>query len=308
MAIVTASFGASAQTVGIGSTRTGAQAAISAAIAKVTSTHSGIQMRTQAYAGAQQSVPVVNAGKLEFGTANIVQLTLSVKGGNDLSKQPHPNLRLAATLMPFRNSLLVKDTSAIKNISDMKGRRFNSGFNPQPLARLIMEAYLANGGLKWSDVQAIPASGFQDSWNQMKVGKVDGVTIALGTAMGKELEAALGKMRYINIDESPARMKAMQTVLPGAYVATAQPDKAIPGLAVPTKVMVYDYTLWAGKHVADDVVYKVVKALYEHADELKSASPHWRLFDRKTMGKDLGLAYHPGAAKYWKEVGIYHKK
>jgi hypothetical protein len=36
------------------------------------------------------------------------------------------------------------------------------------------------------------------------------------------------------------------------------------------------------------------------------AAPPFRLFDPKTMSKDLGaLQYHPGAVKFYREAGIW---
>ena len=59
---------ASAQTVGIGSTKAGAVAQITATISKAVSEHGGgLQMRKQTMGGTQQYIPVVNAGELAFG-------------------------------------------------------------------------------------------------------------------------------------------------------------------------------------------------------------------------------------------------
>ena len=63
---------ASAETVGLGTTKGGLTAQVTATISKVVSTHSdGLQMRTQVMGGTQKYIPVVNAGELEFGVSNI---------------------------------------------------------------------------------------------------------------------------------------------------------------------------------------------------------------------------------------------
>lgn len=65
----------------------------------------------------------------------------------------------------------------------------------------------------------------------------------------------------------------------------------------------FDYMLFASKDVKDEVVYKVTKALYENDKELVAASPLWRSFKPAKMGKDQGMPFHPGAAKFLKEKG-----
>ena len=53
---------------------------------------------------------------------------------------------------------------------------------------------------------------------------------------------------------------------------------------------------------------KVVKALHEHAEELKASSPVWQSWDPQDMAKDQGaIPYHPGAIAYYKKVGIWKR-
>ena len=71
---------ASAQTVGIGTTKGGATAQVTAAISKTVSAHAGgLQMRTQVMGGTQKYIPVVNAGELEFGVSNIMQYGMAIR-------------------------------------------------------------------------------------------------------------------------------------------------------------------------------------------------------------------------------------
>ena len=296
---------ASAQTIGVGTTKAGANKAISAAIAKVVSDHSGIQMRPQGFGGGQQYFPIVNAGKLDFGVSNLMMLKMSLSGTSLFKGRKSDNLVLAATLMPFRFGFAVLDSSPIKSVEQLKGKRLGAGFNPQPLARILHEGVLANAGLSYKDVTNVPSSGWRDHWNQFMQGKLDGISLALGTAKGKEIEAKLGKLRYLSLNDSPATVAAFRNHVPTAYMTKAEADANTPGLVGPATVGAYDYSLWTGKHVSNEIVYKVVKAMYEHAGQLKSASPHWKLFRKDYLAKKQeGVSYHPGAVKYFREQGL----
>lgn len=300
-----AATGAYAQTVGVGTTKSGANKAISAAIAKVVSDHSGMQMRTQAFGGGQQYFPIVDAGKLDFGVSNLMMLKMSLTGTSLFKGRPSKNLVLATTLMPFRFGFVVLKSSPIKRIADFKGKRLGAGFNPQPLARILHEGFLASGGLSYKDVKRVPASGWGDHWNQFMQGKLDGVTLALGTAKGREIEAKMGKLRYISLDTDAASLAALQKHVPTAYLIEAPADPSIPGLGAPAVVGAYDYSLWTGTHVKNETVYKVVKSMHEHTDQLMAASPHWKLFKPDHLAKkQQGVGYHPGAMKYFREKGL----
>ena len=122
-----------AQMVGVGTTKGGAASQVSAAIAKVVSSQGDLQVRTQPMAGTNQYIPSVNAGQLEFGVSNIVQLTFAVEGRSLFEGHPNPDLRMVATLMPFRVGLLVPKDSDIRTVADLKGRPVPAGLNASPL-------------------------------------------------------------------------------------------------------------------------------------------------------------------------------
>jgi len=295
-----------AQTVGLGTTKAGAQATIAATIAKVVSTHTDLKMRTETLAGTPVIMAQVNAGRLQFGISNVVELRFGLTGTSLAVRRPTPNLRLVGRLMSFLAGPLVIDSSPIKRLADVKGKRASGGFNPQPLVRVLHEAYLANAGLSYKDVTIVPATGWGDHWNQLKQGRIDFGSIGVGTGVAKELEAKLGKLRYVDLDPSPAALSRFHKVMPGADIVLAKPvpNLKIPGLHKPTYVMGLDYTIWAGKDVKSEIVFKVAKALYEHSDDLKSGGTHWRRYDKNLLAKDLGVKHHPGAVRYFKSAGL----
>ena len=137
------SASAQAQSVGIGTTKGGATAQVTAAIAKVVSAHAGLQMRPQPYANTSQYIPVVNSGKLEFAASNIFQLTFALKGTGMSEGRPNPNLRMVATLMPFRVAFFVSEKSGIGTFADLKGKRL-PGFKKRALGTYLMLGTAAN--------------------------------------------------------------------------------------------------------------------------------------------------------------------
>jgi TRAP-type uncharacterized transport system substrate-binding protein len=95
-------------------------------------------------------------------------------------------------------------------------------------------------------------------------------------------------------------------MMPGADIRTVKPNPKIPGVEVPTNLFHFDYMLFAGKHVSNDVAYRVAKAMFENKKALVGASPMWKGFKPKGMSKAQGdLKYHPGAIKLFKEKGVW---
>jgi len=305
-----ATFGvyeASAQTVGIGTTKRGATSQVSASIAKIASTHGGMQMRTQPMAGTQQYIPPVNAGSLEFGVANIMQTTWAYNGKVLSEGHPSKNLRMVATLMPFRVGPLVGAKSSIKSVGDIKGKMVPDQFKAAPLFKQIMIAIMANSNVSYADVKGVPVSGLRQHWDQLTARKVDVAIGAVGTGYLKLMAKKLDGVRFISMDKSPAAVARMQKYMPNSWIGTVQPSKALTGIVGPTNLAFFDYMLFAGKDVSDDVVYRVTKAMAEHVDELRATSPLWKGFTAKNMAKDQHMPFHPGAVKYYKEAGTWQK-
>lgn len=301
---------ANAQMLGIGSTKGTAVAQMTAAIAKVVSQYSGIQMRTQPMGGTQQYIPVVNAGQLEFGVGNSFQTYQAVMGIGLSKGHKYDNLRLVATLMPFTTGLEVRVKDNIRTVAQLKGKRLPYGYDGAPLFQTFMEGFLANGGLTYADVVHVPTIGLPQSWNLFKEGKVDAVIAATGTAANKEMNARIsGGTRYIDFATTGPNAKKTLDILRTTRYTLVKPAKSLPVVKEPTHIMVYDFTLWAYKGVSNAVIEKVTKALYDHADELKESSAIWRRFSRKDMATDQGpeLLYHPGAIAFYKKVGLWKR-
>ncbi len=294
-----------AQMVGVGTTKGGATSQVSAAIAKVVSSQGELQVRTQPMAGTNQYIPPVNAGQLEFGVSNIVQLTFAVEGRSLFEGHPNRNLRMVATLMPFRVGLLVPEDSDIRTVADLEGRPVPSGFRAAPLFKVVFEGFLATEGLSYEDVQQVPVSGVNQMWELFMQGKVLTAIVTVGSAIAKQTDAALGGVRYLSFDDSPQSVAALNEHVPRAHLELMHPAPKLTGLLTPSNLLNYDYTLFAGKDVPDDLVDQVVRAMYENPDELRVSGALWEEFSAEGMSKDVGIEYHPGAIKFYQEKGIW---
>jgi TRAP transporter TAXI family solute receptor len=296
-----------AQTVGIGTTKTGATSQVTAAIASITSKFGGMQMRPAPMAGTQKYIPAVNSGSLEFGAANIMQTSWAVNGQVLSKGRPNPNIKIVATLMKFRVGPLVGKKTKYMSVKDLKDARGPAGFKAAPLFNELVKAALASSNMTHADIKGVPISALVPSWKALMAGKIDFAIGAYGSGFMKRIAQKTGGIRFLSLHNSPAAQEAIGKLIPGAEIRTVKPNPKIPGVEVPTNLFHFDYMLFAGKHVSDDVVYRVTKALFEHKKELVAATPMWRSFTPKGMSKDQKLAFHPGAVKLFKEKGTWNR-
>jgi TRAP transporter TAXI family solute receptor len=300
--------GAMAETIGIGTTQVGATSQIASAIAKVVSEKGGIQMRTQPMAGAAQYIPIVNAGQLEFGIANIVETAYAVRGKVILEGRPNPELRMVARLFPFVAGLVVAKDGPVKTMADFKGQPVPAGFSGNPLGQVIMEGYLATAGLSLGDTKQVLVPSFPRMFDSFKQKSTVTSIAAVGSGILKDFDVSLGGIRYVSFDDTPKSRAALQKFLPQAYFTEVKPMPGETGIEVPTRLIAYDYVLFAGAKVSDDVVAKVVAAMHANPADLKATGPLWKEFEPARMSVDVGIPYHPGAIKYYTDKGQWPAK
>jgi len=299
---------AAAQTVSISTTPSGSFTnSAGVAMAKVISEKTKVRAVTAAQ--AQQGHVPVNSGAAEFGMSNSFDATFFVTGKGEYEGQgEHKNLRLVASLIPYRVAMHVRADSDVKTLKDLKGKRVSSGFNAQKTIKRIIEAHLANAGLSYKDVVEVLTPNVSGSAKDFTAGKTDTLFFALGSAAVKQAAATVGGLRVLPIDTSPAALDRIEDLLPGAYVIEVKPSPAIEGLAGPTKVVAFDMVFFANPKVPDDVVYQVAKALHDNKKDLATTFRPFGLFDPSKMAKPVkGVTFHPGAAKYYREIGLLPK-
>lgn len=291
-----------AELAALGSTARGGTSQIGRTLAAAISEVGELQIRPQELANTADYIPLVNAGEIEFGIANVVQLTYAVNGTGMSEGRPNSNLKMVATLMPFRSAYIVRKDSDIKSVEDLKGRRVPV-FADKALGDYVTKGYFANANMSLDQVDGVAVPNFPRMWASFAEGSADVAIVVVGAANSREYDASFG-IRYLSFENTPEALARSRKFLPQMYLQE-MPAGSVPGIDKPTNVNVFDYTLFAGKDVSDDMVYKSVKALWEKEADLLAAGPFWNGFMKEKMSTPLGLTYHPGAIKFYKEMGVW---
>jgi TRAP-type uncharacterized transport system substrate-binding protein len=73
--------------------------------------------------------------------------------------------------------------------------------------------------------------------------------------------------------------------------------------------MAFDFTMQTNAAVPDEVVYKVVKAIHDNPKDLAATFAGLKQFKPDAMAIHYDkLTYHPGAVKYYQEIGQWPPK
>jgi TRAP transporter TAXI family solute receptor len=296
---------AHAQTIAIISTQPGSYThSASTAVAKAIADLSTMQVRVI----AQGASPLygVAGGQAEFGIANFFDNVFFTTGTGEYEGEgAKPDIRVVGNLIPLTVGFYVKKDSPVKRLEDLKGLRIGGGFNAQKTIRRTILAHLAIVGLTYADVREVPAANVVNGADDFGQGKTDAFSFALGSAKVKEINTKVGGLRAIDIHATPEGLRRMQALLPGAYISTVKPSPGLDAIDVPTNVLTYDFLLVTNPKVPEDVVYKAAKAMHDGKSVLGATFPPLRGFEPSRMAAKsfAPLDFHPGAIKYYREIG-----
>jgi TRAP transporter TAXI family solute receptor len=86
-----------------------------------------------------------------------------------------------------------------------------------------------------------------------------------------------------------------QSLVPARTYATQERDYATIGL--------YNFAV-AHKDLPDDLIYKIVKAVFDNHEELVMAQSSAKETVPANISRDTVLPVHPGAERYYREIGV----
>jgi TRAP transporter TAXI family solute receptor len=307
---ITASAGfvaasAHAQTVSIGTLPQGSLSySIGAAVAKVISDKTDLITRAIGIGGGNIYFPQVNQGRLEMSTAAGPEAIFASRGEGPYEGHKNPNLRVLSRLLEFQTGFMVRKDSSILSLADLKGQKVPSGFTSQKLVGTLVRAAMAAEGLSYDNVKGVPVPNFVRGTDELVAGRVVTSYLAPGSGITRKAHASIG-VRFISLKESPGSLKIIRSIVPGVFYTTVKPSKRMPYITKPVKMLGFDYLVIVGSMVSNEITYKAAKAIHLNKKSLVSAHGVFRGYKPKLIAKKgLGVDFHPGAAKYYKEAGL----
>jgi TRAP transporter TAXI family solute receptor len=300
-----------AKPVNIGSSNPGSIThSISAAIAKLITDQLKVQSRVIPHGGQSAFIPAINAGEVDFGVGSSYEVVDGVAGKGIYEGQVLKDLRVVSVLIPLSVAFFVAKDSPITSIKDLKGKKVPGGWTSQKIVRYLASALLANAGLTYEDVEMVPVPNVNRGADDFMQGKTDTFYFAVGSAMVREAGAKVGGVRALPFDPSPEAVARARKHLEVLYPLLLQPSESNYGIVGPTYVAATDFLFITNKNMPNDLVYNVTKALHGGKQAfLSSFKPLGINFSPDKMAKRLPAGeYHPGAIKFYKEVGLWPPK
>jgi uncharacterized protein len=263
----------------------------------------GIRCGAESTGGSVFNVNAIRNGELEFGVAQSdVQFNAFNGQGNFKDQGANPELRSVFSIHPEPFTVVARKDANIKTFEDLKGKRVNVG-NPGSGQRATMEVLMNQMGWTMDDFALVSELQANEQSQALCDNNIDAMVYTVGHPNGSIKEATTACDSVIVTVDNDA-VKTLIVEKPFYRTATI-PAGMYRGTDADTNTFGVGATIVTSAEVPDDVVYALTKAVFENMDQFRSLHPAFANLDPKQMVKDgLSAPLHPGAQKYYREVGL----
>ena len=261
----------------------------------------GWQVSAEATKGTQENIRRLAQGEIDLAMANAAITYFAVRGEAGWEKSYE--VRAVMTLAPNIAMFVTPAASGIEQIAGLKGQRVVIGPSGAGF-EMFVQPILAAHGLSYDDMtvlhagQAAAVDMLSDGAAQAAFlgGAVPTASITQAAATQKIvlLPLAEGKRDEL-VNNYPFFHPA--TIPAGTYRSVEQDYE---GLNVGSMHLI------ASASADEELIYAATKALYENRVDFARRHPAGRAVNPTNAVRNTGVDFHPGAVRYYREIGIWN--
>ena len=255
---------------------------------------------------ASADIIMLSTGKAELGFAYNNMASDALKG-NAPFKQKYENIRGICSLYSGKFHFVVAKDSRIKSISSIKQNKIPikinvgdpGGAHEQSTIRLL-KAY----GISLEDIESWGGKVYHvetyDGPGMFADGLIEAFTLISYAPVSSILELAVTRdLQILPIDDEIVQ----SMVNDYGYSADVILQSAYDFLSGDVKVFSTTSVLLTSSAVPEEVIYNITKGIVENIDYIRNININLSSLTSEGMTKNLGTLLHPGAEKYYKEIG-----
>ena len=255
--------------------------------------------QVQSTKASVENLNLLQQGKGELALALGDSVKFAWEGNADVGfAAPLDKLRGIAAVYPNYIQIAASAESGITTLADLAGKSLSVGA-PKSGTELNARAILAAAGMGYDNLGKTEYLPFAESVELLKNRQLDATlqSAGLGVASIKDLATSV-KTTIVSV---PADVVEK---LGAPYIAATIPAGTYEGQTadVPTAAVVN--FLVTHEDVSEETAYQMTKLMFENLPELVAAHNAARAISLENALNGIPLPLHPGAERYYREVGL----
>src|SRR5687768_323720 len=263
----------------------------------------GMQATAEVTGGSVANLQLIGTGKPYLAMTMVDAGIDALKGQDKFTGKPVP-VRTLMVMYPNRMHVVTIEGTGITKMADLKGKRVSTGSGGSATEVMAFRVIEAAGLDKDKDMKR-ERLGVAESTNALKDRKIDAYfwVGGLPTAAVSDLANSPGvKIKMVDHADLVDKMNKKYGNL---YVQDRIPKDTYKGMDADNKQATVMNLLVAHQNMDDKTAYNIVKAVFEHRDELirvHKEAENFKIENQKASATPI--PYHPGAIKFYAEKGV----
>lgn len=263
----------------------------------------GFRCFVESTGGSVYNINALRDGEISFGIAQSDWQYNAYRGeGAFADGPPMRDLRSVFSLHSEMFTVAVAKDSGIKTFNDLKGKRVNIGDQGSGM-RDIMQALMDSK--HWTKRTFAVASELKpaDASKELCANKLDAMVFAAGHPNGL-IQEIISNCGAKLIPVEGAEINKLLSDNP-FYARTAIPGGMYQGNPQNTATFGVKATLITTASADEDAVYQVTKSVFDNFESFKTLHFVFATLEKERMvSAGLTAPIHPGAMRYYREVGL----
>jgi uncharacterized protein len=275
---------------------------IAVAISKLVQSHAGMNVSVEPLGGSTANIFGLDRGKVDFA---IVNSGAAYDGYNAVAPfKRRADVRLVVQGQLTLRWFLVRTSSGIKKPQDLVGKTVSSKRRPLPELQQIFDALVKYYKLPASKIKQVSSVNLGEVNRTFRAGTIDAASMpfSLRHPVTTKLFAD-GIVAPLTISE--ADFDKIKAMLPDKFGKFLMPANNFKNQPKAFWVLSMTSTMCTSAKVPEETVYKVTKAVLGHNAEFVKYRASGRAWNVKNTLKEPKVPFHPGAIRYFKEIGAW---
>lgn len=252
--------------------------------------------------GGEANIRGVEAGSYDFGLSHSFAAVNAIQGVGPFEGDDFNNIAGVATLYPNVQQTVVWADSDNYSIDDLAGKVIApgpSGFGGETLAQWILDLH----DMSYDDMGGVEHVGYSDAVALMKDRHVDVFwPNTLVPAPSITEMAVLGPgVRVIALDDST--IEALEARNPGLMRHTI-PKESYRGMEEDIDTITTFTIIICRLDMDEETVYQLTKSMVDNYQRFWDVAAGLEVFNPDDAPHGVGVDLHPGAERYYREIGV----
>ncbi|MGI6054616.1 MAG: TAXI family TRAP transporter solute-binding subunit [Clostridium sp.] len=257
-----------------------------------------INITAQSTGASVENLNLIQAGEMDLGIA-MNNVAAAAQEGTGAFSAPLTNVKAIGVVYNEVYQIVANAASTdAETVEDLKGLKIAVGPAGSGTVVLTEQIFEAAGVDINKDIER-QSDSFGDAATKMQDGHIDAAcnTLAVPASAIVEMTTSMD-LKYINISDEILEQ------LPSYFTRKVIPAGTYPKQEKDCETVTCKAALYCSADLDEETVYQITKAFYTSGKEIAAAHETGKEINVETCLEGITTPIHPGAAKYYKELGM----